>query len=272
MRNSYIIPIFIAGTILFVVFVFFLIVYLIVQKNKQNKYLLEKNKLIFEHESKLLRTRIEEQESTLQNISKELHDNIGQTLGFAQMNMHMISKLATAPRQIELLKQANELLSNVHEDLRNLSHTLNSDYIKNIGLVEALQKEADYINAAQNIVCELEITGKYHDLPSEKALDVYRIAQEAIHNSLKHANASMITVRLIYEPDCFILSVADNGVGFNRDKIFELEGIGLLKIFQRARLLEGKINIQTSLGTGCTIILTIPGVRYESKEPEMAVS
>lgn len=272
MSDSSILPVFIAGTILFVIFIFFLIAYMVVHKNKQNKFLVEKNRMIFEHESKLLRARIEEQENTLQNISKEIHDNIGQTLGFVQMNMHMITKLATAPRQVEMLAQTTELLTSVHKDIRNLSHTLNSDYIKNIGLIEALQKEADHINATKDIVCEVEITGEYCELVPEKSLDIYRIAQEVVHNALKHAQATVIKIRLIYEPDHFILSVSDNGVGFNKDKIFELEGIGLLNIFQRARFLEGKINIQTAPDMGCTVTLTVPVERYEPNEPSMGTA
>ncbi|XZF13921.1 sensor histidine kinase [Chitinophagaceae bacterium MMS25-I14] len=261
MYSPYIIPLFIAGTILFVVIIFFLIAYLLVQKNKQNRFQIEKNKMTFDHENRLLRTRIEEQEKTLSGISREIHDNIGQVLSFMGMNLQVITRLAHDEKQLNLLGKSQELLRQVINDVRNISHSLNSDYIKSLGLADALQKEADHINAASNILCEFMIKGEYHPFAAEEDLLIYRIAQEAIHNVIKHAHASALHILLIYERDNFTLSVTDNGAGFNKDKIFELQGAGILNIFQRAKLLGGKIDIQTAPGAGCTITFRLQGHR-----------
>src|ERR1035441_51544 len=100
MNDKYIIPLFVAGSLLLTLFAFFLIAYLIVQKQKQNKYQLEKQKMVFDHQNNILRTKIEEHENVMDQISKELHDNVKSVLGFAQMSIYKIADLASTNEQV----------------------------------------------------------------------------------------------------------------------------------------------------------------------------
>jgi len=127
MNDKYLIQIFISGTILLMLFVFFIVAYLLVQKQKQNAYHIEKSKMIFDHQNKLLITRFEEQERTMNLMSKEIHDNIGQLLGFTKMNLNVIGKYASDNRQIGLIDKTKDLLDQISNDVRNISHSLNSD-------------------------------------------------------------------------------------------------------------------------------------------------
>src|ERR1035437_5876739 len=102
MNDQYIIPLFVAGSLLLTLFAFFLVVYLIVQKRKQNSYQLEKQRMIFDHQTNILRTKLEEQENTMDQISKELHDNVKSVLGYAQMSMYNIAGLAVNNDQVLL--------------------------------------------------------------------------------------------------------------------------------------------------------------------------
>src|SRR3954463_16148639 len=130
MNNHYIIPLFVAGSLLLTLFAFFLIAYLLVQKNKQNAYQLERRQMIFDHQNNILRTKIEEQENTMDQISKELHDNIKSVLGFAQMSMYQIADLATSPQQTVLIDKTNQIIGGVIDDLHNISHSMSSSFIR----------------------------------------------------------------------------------------------------------------------------------------------
>ena len=257
MNDQYIIPLFVAGSLLLALFAFFLIAYLLVQKRKQNRYQLEKQRMVFDHENNLLRTKIEEQEHTMDQISKEIHDNTKSLLGFAQMSMYGIADMATDDNQTALIENTNKILGQVIDDLHNISHSLNSNFIRNIGLTETITKELEQMSMSRNITHDLAITGDVVPLAPETELHIYRIMQEAIQNCLKHARASNIEVALNYEPKQFTLQITDNGTGFDKNKVFQMKGLGFLNMYQRARYVHGAIDVQSAPNEGSTITLTI---------------
>jgi len=259
-NDNYIIPLFIAGTLVLVLFAFFLIAYLIVQKNKQNAYHLEKHKLIFDYQNKILRTKLEEQERTMNQISKDIHDNVGQLLSLVQMNMYIIEENAPNEKQKLIVEKTNGLVEQAITDLRNISHSMNNNFVERLGLVDVIKKELEYIKLSKNINCNIEVQGDNKSLHPEKELMIYRIAQEATHNILKHAKASIINILLIFDPESFVMRISDNGVGFSKDKLYDMNGLGLLNMFQRAKFLGGNLDIQSEASEGSTITLTINNV------------
>jgi len=260
MQNDYIVKFAVAGTILLVVFVFFLVVYLIVHKRKQNAFQLERH----DHENKMLRARMEEYERALTQVSKEIHDNIGQEINFVRMHMRMIAKLSVDTQQTTLIHKANELLHQVDKDIRSLSHTLNSDYVKVRGLCDILLKDAEHITVAKNIVCKLKVKGESRTLCPEKELLIYRIAQEAINNSVRHAEATSINILLVYQQDTFTMRISDNGIGFDPKVTSTIDGIGFLNMHQRAKVLGGRLDVKSAPGKGAVITLTIKDVVYDA--------
>ena len=190
-------------------------------------------------------------------MSKEIHDNIGQLMKLAEMNLHVIGKLAVEGRQAGLIDRTKELLEQISKDVRNISHSLNSDFIKIKGLEAVLDDELESIRFLQVIDCKIDVTGKRYPLDPEKALLIYRIAQEAIHNITKHAHASKILITLDYDSDIFSMSIADNGKGFEKQKIYELNGIGFQNMLERTRLLNGSLDIESQPSRGCTITLRV---------------
>ena len=257
MNDQYIIPLFVAGSLLLALFIFFLIAYLLVQKRKQNKYQLEKQKMIFDHQNNILRTKIEEQEHTMDQISKELHDNVQSVLGFAQMSMYRIADLATSDEQLLVIDKTNKIIGQVLDDVHKLSHSLNSNFVKNIGLVEIITNDLENIRAAKNITYNVEVKGELYPLSPEKELHIYRMAQEAIQNCIKHAKATNINFALGYEPDSFSIKITDNGIGFDKNKIYQMKGLGFLNMFQRARYVHGSLEVQSVPMKGSSVILTL---------------
>jgi two-component system, NarL family, sensor kinase len=257
MNNQYVIPLFVAASLLLTLFAFFLIAYLMVQKNKQNAYQLEKRQMIFDHQNNLLRAKIEEQESTMDQISKELHDNIKSVLGFAQMSMYNIAALAASDEQAVLIEKTNKIIGDVIEELHNISHSLNSNFVKNIGLVDTITKELENVRLSKNIQYNIDVKGTPVSLSPEKEIHIFRIAQEAIQNCMKHAKATCLNFELDYEADFFRMKIADNGKGFDKNKVYEMKGLGFLNMFQRARFVQGLLEVQSVPLQGSTIILTL---------------
>jgi len=257
MNNQYIIPLFVACSLLLTLFGTFLIAYLLVQNRKQNRYQLETQKMVFDHQNNILRTKIVEHENVMDQLSIELHDNVKSVLGFAQMSMYNIGNLASSEEQALMIEKTNDLISNVINDLHNISHSLNSNFIKNIGLVETIGKELDNIRLSKNITCDLEVKGDPISLSPEQELHIYRIAQEAIQNCIKHAKATNINFELHYEPDFFSMNIIDNGIGFDKNKVHEMKGLGFLNMFQRARYVHGSLDVQSVPSKGSTVVLTL---------------
>lgn len=271
MNNQYVIPLFVSGSLLLTLFTFFLIAYLLVQKNKQNKYQQEKRQMEFEklqmeserrqmefdHQNKILKAKNDEQEATMNQISKELHDNVKSLLGFAEMSMHNIADMATNPEQATLIETTKGIIHDVIEDLHNISHSLSSEFVKNIGLIETIGKELEYVRLAKNIAAELTIIGEPYSIGGDKEIQIYRIAQEAIQNCRKHAKATSIIFTLDYAPGQFSMKIADNGKGFEVKKRHEMTGIGLVNMYKRADYVQGALEIQSAPMQGSTITLTL---------------
>jgi signal transduction histidine kinase len=254
LSKSHVLVVFIAGTILFLIFVFFLVTYLLIHNRKQQKNRLEKQKMIFEHNQALLEAHLEEQENTLNEISKDIHDNVIQKLSFAQMNMHVLNdELGNDNRMIAT--RISELLSQVSNDLHNISHLSNTDYIKTNGLVEVLRKEIEYIESGRKMHCNFTVDGNPAQLDPEKALLVYRIAQEAVHNAIKHSKATVLDIDLQYKADGLCITISDNGIGFNLNQMENVKGIGLSNMSHRANLLNTEINIESVINGGCAVSL-----------------
>ena len=257
MSENSLIPIFLSGTVLLTLFAFFIVVYVLVQKQKQNVHHLERNKMIYDHQNMILTTRIEEQERAMDQVSKEIHDNLGQQTNFAKMNLLTIAMYATDNQQKTVIEKTKTILDGIIKDIRNISHSLNSDFIKDIGLINMLQEELNYLNLSPTINCDIDIIGDDKKFLPEKELLIYRIAQEAIHNVSKHAQATNLDIILTYEANTFIMTIADNGIGFDKSIVNTLSGIGFVNMIQRAELLNGSIDIQSQPLCGCTVTLQV---------------
>ena len=258
MNEQYIIPASIAVTILLIVLAFFLVLFVIIQKQKQNTSALREQKLIFSYEKKLLNSKIEEQERVMTQVSREVHDNFAQTLNHLMMNNRVIADYATNNEQVELIQNSSAMLNELIVDATNISHSLSSDFVKSRGLYDILKSELKSISASKNIQCEINLTGGERILNPDEELIVYRIAQEAIHNIIKHAQAKKVNVALHNDPNKFLMTIVDDGVGFDKNKLFDLDGIGFLNMVQRSKFLNGNFNIESAPTKGCTITLEIP--------------
>jgi len=247
---------FIVGTLALMLFSFTLITFLIIHKKKQYRNLLEKQQMESNYQNQLLLSKLEVQEQSFKYFSEEIHDNVGQMLSIVKMQLYNIKNSSREQEVVTKASDCTELLGKAINDLRNISHTLNSAFISNAGLADAIEKDLEYIHSARDMKCILHRSGEEYEMENEKELMVFRIIQEAVSNAVKHASASAIDVYLHYQPEKLNVVIADNGKGFDTGERCK-SGIGLNNMHVRAELLKGKLEVVSEKNKGTTITLSI---------------
>lgn len=238
-----------------------IIMLVLVHQKKQVQYFREKEQLKTLFEKEVLQTQLEIQEQTFINISQEIHDNIGQVLSLAKLHINTIADAHPQSLQTKL-QDSKHLISKAIQDLRDLSKSINTDYINEIGLLQAIEYELGIIQRSGTYQVICNTSGTKQRLGQQEELILFRIVQEALHNIIKHAKATIITVNITFEHDLFTLHLNDNGIGFDSSKLalnnYEGFGLGLRNLYNRARLINANIRINSKPGEGTSIVLTLP--------------
>lgn len=249
---------FILGTLLLTILTISLGLFLIEHKKKQRKNRLQQQQLEFDYQNQLLQARLTEQEKSMTLISEEIHDNIGQVLGLAKMYLHNVLAETTTSKGKKFGTMAEELLTKAIDDLRDISHSLNSELLQRTGLNNSLEREITFLQETTSIHCAFKVEGEPYPLAREKNVLVFRIAQETLQNAVKHAKAKNIDLVVKYGNDLFTMIIKDDGIGFNLSAARENNSLGLRNMISRADLLKGTIDINTTRSMGTIITLQIP--------------
>lgn len=226
-----------------------LLVFLFIVFQKKKNYLLIKQvEDAQQFEKEIGESQIEIREQTLRNISWELHDNIGQLLTLAKI------QLQSVPDHPENIIEVNDNLTNILNEVRSLSKIINPDYISSIKLVEALQLEMSRFNRLNYIDSKLEIKGESVEMNSKVEIVIFRILQEFFSNTIKHSKAKNLNVSIDYQKDKIIIIAFDNGVGFD-SSIHSNNGIGLVNMKKRGILIDTEVDLQSKIDKGTTLTL-----------------
>lgn len=243
--------------LLFTVFALFTILYIALQKKKQYRNSLEKQEMEHRFKTQLMRSKLEVQEQTLKNLSAELHDNIAPLLGLAKMQVTVLrDNIAEDWRSMSVETAA--MIDEAIQGVRGMSHVMNGTYILRTGLAESVKKDMVRVAAATRIACNVTENGEPFSLGEDRELILFRIVQECVANAVKHAAPSVITVSINYMPGSIKLCVEDDGKGFDTAKLATDRGIGLENIEERAKLLNGTVDIASLSGKGTKVYLEIP--------------
>jgi len=200
--------------------------------------------------------RVEVQEQTLKNISWEIHDNIGQILSTISVYSHGL--IHNVPPEFKpKIKESQELIEKAIVEVRALSKALNTDYIKNIGLLESVKIEVERFNRLKFMTTDFRIVGDPYRLNEEAELTMLRILQEFFTNTLKHAQATHLEVIFEYTPLELNIKAEDNGVGFVEK---EIRGTGLINMKNRAKVIGAFINFDSKPSRGTRLDL-----KYKNK-------
>lgn len=235
--------------------VVFVVFFLTFQKRK-NQLLLKNIEQQKQFDEELIKTQQEIQEQTLKNVGRELHDNVGQLLAFATMQMNNVSRNAAEDLKPKV-ENASEALKESLAEVRALSKSLNSDVIQNMGFKTILENEINRLNKSGLIEASLKIEGKDQNLENKKdEIILFRILQEFFSNTLKYAEAETLKVYLEYATDKLIIKVEDDGVGF--DLKSAEQGSGMTNMKKRAELIEAEFNLESEPDNGTVLTITYP--------------
>jgi len=205
-----------------------------------------------------LNSMLEGQEMERKRLSREIHDGIGPLLSTLKMSLSSIeTDMKKMDEQIEVcFESAYELIDEISEDLRAISHNLLPKILLDFGLEEALDALRDKITTGKNIQLSVIFTGMGSRLDQVTELGIYRICQELINNTLKHAKATHISLQLIRSVKSLRILYEDNGLGFSYEKVSK--GLGLINIENRVKALGGDWMIDSVPGKGMTTTIEIP--------------
>jgi PAS domain S-box-containing protein len=226
-------------------------------KNISDKVLLEKElenqKRI--QKNRLIKATLDAQERQRSEIGRELHDNVNQVLTTVKL-YNEICLTEEVTNKAMLMKSVQQINFCI-ETLRSLSKVLSSPNIDEVTLKESIQELVDSVAETRKIAVNF-FTYHIHDekISQDLQTTIYRIAQEQLTNVLKYADASSVDVMLVGTADTIALRIQDNGNGFEPTE--KRKGVGITNMISRAATLDGKIELISGPGQGCTLMAEFP--------------
>jgi signal transduction histidine kinase len=207
------------------------------------------------------------QEDERQRLARELHDDTLQALIALNQRIQLAQlSLDSNPKSSELV-DIQELTEQTIQNLRRITRALRPIYLEDLGLVAALEMLARETQAANNIDVDFHQGGREVRLDPNVELALYRIAQEALSNVIRHARATRVAIRLNFSPQKLTLQINDNGIGFDVPESpaeFVPSGhYGLLDLFERAEMISAKLEIDSMPGQGTQLTVSLPNSRIE---------
>lgn len=221
----------------------------LIRKSQRQKLALLKQ----ENENAMLKAIMSSEEQERRKISSTLHDSVAAKLGAAKMSMQSIPFLAEE-RKSEQLEKTAQLISNIHQDIRNLAHHLLPVTLEKEGLVSAIIGFVAEINQLHLVEIKVDnhLSADF-SLPKRNELILYRIVQELINNIVKHSKATEATIFLSGTNQQLEIQVSDNGVGFTPNQ----ENQGLYSIRERISTIGGTFDIESEEQKGTIVKLTL---------------
>ena len=208
----------------------------------------------------LLRQVVSAQEAERQRIARELHDATGQSLTAIGLGLRGISNTLRqdTDKAAENLRQLEGLVARSLDELQRLIADLRPSHLDDLGLPAALRWYAGEVQSRVPLNVAVEINGEPRPIDPAANTALFRVAQEALTNVMKHAEATKAAVRLSYLPSVVMLQVEDDGCGFDVRAQAQRPAWGLLGMEERAALLGGYLAVQSQPGHGARIEMMIP--------------
>jgi signal transduction histidine kinase len=201
---------------------------------------------------------VQAQETERRALSRELHDEVGQSLSAVLIELrNLLSGLGT--RSEDQSRQQAEVIKGLVEGtvrvVRNMALLLRPSMLDDLGLVPALRWQAREASKRTSMDISVAADLPSDDLPDEYKTCIYRVVQEALHNSSRHAHANAVRIRVQQEPHRLTLSVQDDGQGFD---VQQMKGLGLLGIQERVAQLGGECHVHSEPGSGTVLTVELP--------------
>lgn len=247
------ISIILGASILLLLITLFIVMLVMAYLKRDLKFLREKESMEADFEKQLLQSQLETQEETLNKLSTEIHDNVGQLLNSTKLLIGITQRtLAEYP---DTLTMADETLAKAIQELRSLSKSLNKEWLEQFNFIENLEAEISRINAAKTMQIHLARPDAL-SLKANQQIILFRIVQEILQNAIKHSRAKNVDIRIKEEDQLLSISVSDDGRGFDEKTV--IKSVGILNIEHRSHLLGGSAQWHSAAGSGTRVTIQIP--------------
>lgn len=247
--NEIIYPI-IVGSILFILFAITMVAFYGKLRSREKI-----QELKYQFREQMLQSNLDIYEQTLDQLSMEIHDNVGQVLSLAKIQANLLVEKNVVDN--ELAEAIKENISRALADLRSMSKSMNADYIRNRNICQAIEDESERIKRLGLFDMIVSISGNVTDLSAQSKLIIFRMFQECLQNIIKHANASSVRISIEFTNEKFLLSVYDNGNGFDNTKTAN-NSVGLSSMISKAKIIKGDFNLTSKAGQGTSITISCP--------------
>ncbi|MFL5746805.1 MAG: PAS domain S-box protein [Niastella sp.] len=225
-------------------------------KVKAEQDLKESHRQLRELSSYLENIREEERK----HISREIHDELGQQLTLLKLDLMQMSKKLNPEEKemIEKMKQADQLLAETMKSVRKIATQLRPSILDNLGLVSALEWQSREFEKNFGIHCVFESLLYEPQFSAKQSNALFRIYQEALTNVARHAGATRVDAVLSQEENRIVLEIRDDGKGFNPNEMAHKKTLGLKGMQERALMIDGDFQIESTPGKGTYILISIP--------------
>ncbi|MCU0371417.1 MAG: sensor histidine kinase, partial [Bacteroidales bacterium] len=251
-RNTYL-----YSGLIILVLVVFLFLY-IHQKRVKDRIIARQQIHQLEEEKKLMAAKllVEGQESERKRIAAELHDGLGVLLSATKMQFSIIKD--KSPENKDLIEKASRMLEQASGDVRKISHNMMPGLLTKMGFYEVTGDLFENLNDISGTRATCIITGDQKRLPENREIMLYRIIQELVNNTLKHAEAQNIDLKIQVLENMLDISYTDDGKGFDVVQKLESGSVGLKSIQSRVNFLNGDMTLVSNPGQGLTFTMKIP--------------
>ncbi len=197
-------------------------------------------------------------EDEARRIARELHDDVGQRLAIVSITLGRLRRGAAGTAAQTEFTQLQEQASSIGRSLRQISHRLHPAELEHVGLSHSIQLKCEEIRDATGLDVRLRNGDDTGSVPPDVALCVYRVAQEALNNLVRHSGARRVDLSLHCRAEELLLEVADDGRGFAAVAPARRSGLGLRSASERVRAVGGYLSVNSSPGAGTTVRVTVP--------------
>jgi signal transduction histidine kinase len=235
------------------------------RSESERQQALEQLRTSLEQQRNLASRVFRAQEVEKRRLAREMHDDLTQRLAVMAIEIGKLEEHLDLPGPVaELLTRTGDQLVKLSEDVHALSRQLHPSILDDLGLADALRSECVTLQRREGIAVIHQIDNVQADLPRESALCLYRIAQEALRNVVRHAGTSRVEVSLLGHEGEVLLTVSDKGKGFVQNGSHSRPGLGLASMEERARLIGAELSILSHPGQGTTVSVLVPRGGRES--------
>jgi len=215
-----------------------------------------------EERTKRLRSVINGQELERQRLSRELLDGLGQVLIALKLKLENVGSTEDSNTP-KMLQDVKNTFNTTIDEVRRISNDLMPAVLYEFGLPTALRNLLETVKEDRKLKVKIQVEGNFDDLDKTTKTYLYRIAQEAVSNAVKHSGATAIEINMERLQEEINMNVEDNGSGFDSNSVVVVRGNGLLNMRERAGLLRGRLEIGPGLSGGTRVSLLIPYKKNE---------